>query len=144
MQYRKSHRWGRPKRDCLICGKTSEPLVHDHCYRHGWLRGAIGVGICTPCNRVMQAVDRGALPCPYRRIPADAFIRHWLKCPDCREIGWKVTTFCVCDHAPEHRSRYACTAITDPPRPWLGTGFRPLLPAGRLEMSASSKTAGGC
>lgn len=77
VMYRNSHKWGRPTGLCLICGKSPFPLVHDHCHRHGWLRGAIGVGICNPCNGTMQAVDRGALPGPYHRAPEDAYIQHW-------------------------------------------------------------------
>ncbi|MGP4030192.1 endonuclease domain-containing protein [Actinomadura sp. 3N407] len=134
VQYRKGHGWGRPKGRCLVCGTRKVilfPLVHDHCHQHGWVRGAIGVGICTPCNMVMATIDRGALPNPRtHRLPADAYIEHWLRCPECREIGWRVRAHCACDHAPEYRSRYECTApVTDPPCPWIGTGFRPLPPA---------------
>ncbi|MGP4027290.1 endonuclease domain-containing protein [Actinomadura sp. 3N407] len=125
VQYRKKHGWGRPNGDCLICGKSPHPLVHDHCHRHGWVRGRIGVGICNYCNGLMQALDRGALPGSLRRAPDEAYIKHWLRCPDCRELGWKVTAVCACDQSPEPCPRHECDAPpTDPPCPWIGTEYR--------------------
>ncbi|WP_157408146.1 endonuclease domain-containing protein [Actinomadura atramentaria] len=131
VKYRMGHGWGRPKGLCLICGKSPYPLVHDHCHRHGWVRGAIGVGICNTCNGLMASLDRGALPGPdHRRAPEEEYVRHWLRCPDCRKTGWRETTFCACDHDPGYPSRYECVRPADDPVcPWLGTGFRPLPPA---------------
>jgi hypothetical protein len=123
MRYRQGHGWGRPVGECLICGPSPHPLVHDHCHAHGWVRGAIGVGICNYCNGLIQSLDRGALPGRNRRAPDEAYIAHWLRCPDCRAIGWKETIYCACDNSL--LSRYECTEpVGDPPCPWLGTGYR--------------------
>jgi hypothetical protein len=113
---------GRPQTSCEICGGVGYPRVRDHCHRHGWERGVL----CNYCNGLMQSIDRGALPGRYfSRAEARSYVLHWLKCPDCRTVGWAETAYCKCDQADPPVSRYDCAEPpSQPPCPWIGTGYR--------------------
>lgn len=88
-----ARRWGRPTAPCEICGGNRLPRVRDHCHAHGWVRGVV----CNFCNGLLSALDRGARPADRAVLaPLDAYVDLWLRCPDCRAVGWSET-----DHAVE-------------------------------------------
>lgn len=69
----------RPHGLCELC-VTQDAFLHDHCHKHGWIRGRL----CRDCNRLMWRVDNRK---PVRSEITDLTIKAYqAQCRDCTPV----------------------------------------------------------